>query len=135
VLRHPTLVAYTGSAARFVQAGGGLTVRHCPECRRVYRSRVDVCSECWATIVPGKPPERRRLSLVYETSAGYEADMVEGLLHAEGIPCLRVPGHGALPYMLTGALFQASMRLYVRTDMAPQAAALIAEVTRSDGPA
>jgi hypothetical protein len=104
-------------------------VRHCPECRRTYKSRLDLCPECWERLAPGGPRLGSALSLVFETGAFYEADMLETLLKNEGIPCLKIPGSGALlwPMAVTHALTRT--RLYVRADMAPLATELIAEVT------
>jgi len=107
-------------------------MRHCPECRRVYPPRFDVCPDCWATVQPGAPPERRRLSLVYVAEAVCEADMLASLLYEEGIPCLRLPAHGALP-MPWGMLTQPGTRLYVRADMAVRARTFVAEVMGSNG--
>jgi hypothetical protein len=107
-------------------------VRHCPECSRVYRSSRDICPECWERLESGRPTRGSKLSLVFETGAFYEADMLATLLQNEGIPVLKVPGHNALLWPLGTAYPLVRTRLYVRTDMAPQAAALIAEVTGGD---
>jgi hypothetical protein len=106
-----------------------VVVRHCPECRRVYRASRDVCPECWERLENGRPARGSRLWLVFETSAVYEADMLETLLQNEGIPVLKVPGHHALLWPLGAASPLVRTRLFVRADMASQAVALIAEVT------
>jgi hypothetical protein len=103
--------------------------RHCPDCRRRFSARHDLCPDCWTRLVDGPVPSRDRLTLVYETVAFYEADLLESLLRDEGIPCLRVPAPGALPWSLAGVPALAGLRLYVPADLGPVAAALIAEVT------
>ena len=109
-------------------------MRHCPECRRPYRTRRDICPECWERLEPGPPRRGSSLSLVFETGALFEADMLETLLRNEGIPCLKVPGAGSLVWTMAAAYTLAWTRLYVRADMAELAAALIAEVTGGAGP-
>lgn len=104
-------------------------MHHCPECGRLYPPSQDVCPECWERVAPGTPRRESDLSLVYETGAAYEADMVEALLQNEGIPCLRVPSPAALLWPVAGLNSIGSLRLFVRADMAAAAAALIAEVT------
>jgi hypothetical protein len=79
--------------------------------------------------VEGAPPEPEALTLVFETTAPFEADLVEGLLRDEGIPCLRRAARGALPTALAGLPALQGSRLFVRPDMAPLASELIAEVT------
>ena len=80
----------------------------------------------------GEPSQPGSLSLVFETSAFYEADMLATLLRNEGIPCLEIPSGSALlwpaasPYPLTRT------RLFVRADMASAASELLAEVTGGD---
>jgi hypothetical protein len=111
-------------------------VRHCPECRRTYRTRHDICPECWERLEGGLPHRRSTLSLVFETGAIFEAEMLETLLRNEGIPCLSVPSHGGLLWTMASAYPLTWTRLYVRADMVEQAAALVAEVTgggRSEG--
>ena len=44
----------------------------------------------------GEPSHPGRLSLVFETNAFYEADMLATLLRNEGIPCLEIPSSRAL---------------------------------------
>jgi hypothetical protein len=100
-------------------------VRHCPECRRPQTARRDVCPECWVALADGRPGAAGDLSLVFETSALFEADLLEGVLRDEGIPCLRVPNGVTLP---PGADGLTRLRLYVRSDMAPWASDLVAEV-------
>ena len=104
-------------------------MHHCPECRRPYRPSVDVCPDCWVALVDGAPPPSGRLELVYETSAVYEADMIEALLREEDIACLRMPAHGALPGSLVGAIVLPGLQIYVRAEVASLARELIAEVT------
>jgi hypothetical protein len=108
-------------------------LRHCPECRRLYRTHRDVCPECWERLEDGRPASGSSLAVVFETGAVYEADMLLNLLENEGIPCLKVPGHLAQLWPLGSAHPMIRTRLYVRADMAPQAEALIAEVTGGEG--
>jgi hypothetical protein len=102
-------------------------MRHCGECRRVFSARHDICPDCWEPLAAGAPAGASCLALVYQTGAWFEADIVESLLHEEGIPVVRVPRHAstALPLPVS----HGSQRIYVRDDMAPAARALIAEVT------
>ena len=102
-------------------------MRHCPECRQIYRFRHDICPDCWEPLASGASAGETLLMLVFETSATFEADMVESLLHNEDIPVVRVPRHGATPLPLP--VSHSSQRIYVRGDMAHAARALIAEVT------
>ncbi len=108
-------------------------MRHCPECRRAHPSRRDICPDCWERLVPGHPRRGSSLSLVFETHAFYEADMLETLLQNEGIPCLKIPSLGALLWPATHAPLTAT-RLYVRADMERAASDLIAEVTGGQNP-
>ena len=108
-------------------------MRHCPECRRAHPSRRDICPDCWERLVPGRPRRPSSLSLVFETDAFYEADMLETLLRNEGIPCLRIPSHGLLLWPATYAALGPT-RLYVRADTERAASALIAEVTGGQPP-
>ena len=104
---------------------------HCPECRRTFARRHDVCPGCWEHLVPGGPRREERLRLVYTASAWYEAEMIETLLANDGIPCLKVLGSGAglLPVVVPVAM--GTTRLYVHRDMEPDALDLIAEITGS----
>ena len=104
-------------------------MRHCPECRRPCRNSVTICPDCWTPLAEGPPPAQGRLTLVYEARTLYEADMIEAFLHDEGIPCLRVAAHGALPAALMGPMANTSLRLFVRCEVATLAAELIDEVT------
>lgn len=105
-------------------------MRHCPECRQPHALRRDVCPECWVVLAEGEPASRDRLSLVFETHVLFEADLLEGVFHDEGIPCVRVPNGVTLP---TG-LDLTCLRLYVRSDMATAASTLADEVLgRSPG--
>jgi hypothetical protein len=102
-------------------------VRHCPECRLPFAPQRDVCPECWTRLASGPPPERR-LSLVIETRAFYEADLLETALREEGIPCLRLPAHGALPWSIAGIPALAGARLYVHPEMTAAAREVVFEV-------
>lgn len=104
-------------------------MHHCPECGRLYRPSQDVCPDCWEHVAPGTPRQNSDLSLVFETGVTYEVDMLEALLHNEGIPCMRVPSQAALLWPVAGFNPIGGLRLYVRSDMAQAARALIAEVT------
>ena len=73
-------------------------MRHCPDCRLRFSDRRDVCPECWSRLELGPPPDPKRLTLVFETSAFFEADLLEVALREEGIPCLRLP---RLPWLPT----------------------------------
>lgn len=101
-------------------------MRHCPECRRPYATSHDVCPECWVALVDGRPAARGELSLVFETSALFEADLLESVLRDEGIPCVRVPSGVTLP---AGPDSLTRLRLYVRADMAAWASELVTAVT------
>lgn len=101
----------------------------CPECARAYPAGRDICPACWERLQPGKPRRGSSLALVFETNAFYEADMLETLLQNEGIPCLKIPSHGALLWPAAISWPRMHTRLYVRADTASAARALIAEVT------
>jgi hypothetical protein len=106
-------------------------LRHCPECRRSQAARRDVCPECWVPLAEGRPGSPSDLSLVFETSAIFEADLLEGVLRHEGIPYVRVPSGVTLP---AGPDSLSRLRVYVRADMASAAAILVDEVLgRSPG--
>src|SRR5262249_39733601 len=103
-------------------AARGVQLRHCPECRRLFTGRADLCPDCWQLLHPAR---RLSLSRVCETSLLYEADLLEAVLIAEGIPCVRVPRGMALP---PGPDSLRRLRVYVRSDMAPAARDLVAAV-------
>ncbi|MFQ5598991.1 MAG: putative signal transducing protein [Candidatus Krumholzibacteriia bacterium] len=103
-------------------------MRHCPECGHTFPSQQDVCPQCWEHLSPGKPRRRPRLRLVYSTTALYEAEMIENLLQNEGIPCLKIPGPGAILWPSSASPL-ALTRLYVHAELASAARELIAEVT------
>jgi hypothetical protein len=106
------------------------SVRHCPECQHTYDGPVDVCPECWVNLAPGAPRPGHALSLVCETAAVFEADLLEALLWDEGIPCVRVARAHALPPPFATAQGQ---RVYVRADMAATASEIaIALLGRSE---
>ena len=84
--------------------------------------------------MPGAPRSGSSLSLVFETAAFFEAEMVEALLRNEGIPCLKIPSHAALLWPVTSSSALPPTRLYVRADTAPAAAALISEVMGGERP-
>jgi hypothetical protein len=92
--------------------------RHCPECQHTYSAQADVCPECWVNLAPGDARPAHALSLVCETDAVFEADLLEALLWDEGIPCVRVPRALSLPTAFAPAQGQ---RVYVRADMAATA--------------
>ena len=73
----------------------------------------------------GRPVAAHELSLVFETHALFEADLLEGVLRDEGIPCVRVPNGVTLP---PGPDSLTRLRLYVRADMASLASVLVTEV-------
>jgi hypothetical protein len=81
---------------------------------------------------PGEPSQASSLSLVFETNAFYEADMLETLLRNEGIPCLKIPSGQALLWPAASASPLTRTRLFVRADMALAASELLAEVTGGD---
>lgn len=108
-------------------------IRHCPDCRRCFAARCDVCPDCWTRLAEGPAPGEDELTLVYESHVFFEADLLESLLRDEGIPCLRVPAPGALPWSLAGVPALAGLRLYVPAALAPAAAGLIDEVTGGRG--
>jgi hypothetical protein len=93
--------------------------RHCPDCHHTYSARTDICPECWVNLKPGGARPAHALSLVCETHAAFEADLLEALLWDEGIPCVRVPRELSLPATLAPV---AGQRVYVRADMAAVAA-------------
>ena len=107
-------------------------MRHCPECRRPCRDSATICPDCWTLLAAGPPPAAGALQLVYEARTFYEADMIEAYLRDEGIPCIRVPAHGALPAAFLGPMASTNLRLFVRSEVASLAAELIAEVTGGD---
>lgn len=109
-------------------------VRHCPDCGRTFAARFDVCPDCWTRLAEGPAPAEDELTLVYESSAFFEADLLESLLRDEGIPYLRVPAPGALPWSLAGVPALTGLRLYVPAPLAPAAAGLIHEVTGDRSP-
>jgi len=100
-------------------------MRHCPECQRPQTERRDVCPDCWVALVDGQPGAAARLSLVFETHSLFEADLLEGALQHEGIPCVRVPSGVTL---LPGPDSLNRLRLYVRADMASWASTLVTQV-------
>lgn len=106
-------------------------MRHCPECGRTFHSHFDICPDCWELLAPGKPQREGRLRLVFATAALYEAEMIEALLENEGIPCLKVPGSGAMLWPVVVAPPLGKTRIYVHRELAPAALELIAEVTGS----
>jgi len=106
-------------------------VRHCPECQHSYAAPADVCPECWVSLAAGEARPAHALSLVCETAAVFEADLLEALLWDEGIPCVRVPRAHALPTAFAPAQGQ---RVYVRADMAATAGEIaVALLGRSEG--
>ena len=106
-------------------------LRHCPECRRSQTAHRDVCPDCWVPLADGRPTSPGDLSLVFETSAIFEADLLVGALLHEGIPCVRVPSGVTLP---AGPDSLSRLRVYVRADMASAASVLVDEVLgRSPG--
>lgn len=106
-------------------------MRHCRECGRTFNARHDICPDCWERLSPGKPQQGSRLQLVFATAALYEAEMIEALLENEDIPCLKVPGPGAMLWPVVVAPPLGKTRIYVHRDLAPAALELIAEVTGS----
>lgn len=77
----------------------------------------------------GEPSQASSLSLVFETNAFYEAEMLATLLRNEGIPCLEIPSGSALLWPVASAYPLTRTRLFVRADMARAASELLAEVT------
>ncbi len=104
-------------------------MRHCPDCGQTYRSNQDICPECWERLDPGRPHREPRLRLVYTANALYQAEMIETLLENEGIPCLKIPGSGAMLWPVTTASPLTMTRLYVHRDQVAAARVLISEVT------
>jgi hypothetical protein len=108
-----------------------MTLRHCGECSRTFSAGYDICPDCWERLSPGKPRQGSRLQLVYATAALYEAEMIEALLENEGIPCLKVPGPGAMLWPVVVAPPLGKTRIYVHRELAQAARELIAEITGS----
>jgi hypothetical protein len=77
-------------------------------------------------LADGQPQPGNQLSLLFETSVLFEADLLEGVLRDEGIPCVRVPNGVTLP---PGPDSLTRLRLYVRADMAAWASDLVSVVT------
>lgn len=76
-------------------------MRYCPDCRRIYRTGVETCPDCGTEIVeqeqseelaaPAAPPAHEGgsdLTVVYTAPDQPVAEIVQGLLEAEGIHVL-----------------------------------------------
>lgn len=70
--------------------------------------------------------------MVYETHIPYEAEMIQVMLRNEGIPCMKVPGHGSVLWPLATATPLTRSRLYVHAANLALARSLVDEVTRGE---
>ena len=80
-----------------------MTVRHCQECSQEWPDQHDICPDCWVPTHEEAAEPAGRLRMVYQTHAPYEAEMILGMLNNEGIPSMRVPGHGAVLWPMATA--------------------------------
>jgi hypothetical protein len=128
--RPPGTLAYneTSGAHPAAEPSRGGCVRHCHECDRDFPDRHEICPDCWELL--GSAPRDREpdLTLVFASDTLYEAEMVEDLLHNEGIPCLKVPGPGAALWPLGIASPLNVTRIYVPGRAEALARSLIAEI-------
>jgi hypothetical protein len=83
-----------------------------------------VCPDCWEPLQAGEPGRRDSLSLLYRTTALYEADLLQAALADEGIPCLRVGSPLDPPVGPNSRV----MRVYVRADTLVAARELLASL-------
>jgi hypothetical protein len=70
--------------------------------------------------------------MVYETHVPYEAEMILVMLRNEGIPCMKVPGHGSVLWPLATASPLTLSRVYVHAANLALAHSLVDEVTRGE---
>jgi len=111
---------------------GKRPVRHCQECGRPWPTPHDICPDCWEPTQEGPPEPAGRLRVVFQTYAPYEAEMVVGMLRNEGIPSMKVPGHGAILWPLSTASPLTLSRVYVHSANLAWAKSLVDEITRGD---
>lgn len=62
----------------------------CPNCKTEYETGVEICSDCGSALVEALPPEESDHAVLLTTVGDlFEADRLESLLKACGIPVLR----------------------------------------------
>ena len=110
-------------------------MRHCQECGQSWPPQHDICPECWEPTQEGAPEPAGQLRLVYETHVPYEAEMILVMLRNEGIPSMKVPGHGAVLWPMATASSLTLTRVYVHAGNLALARSLVEEVTGGDTPA
>ena len=109
-------------------------MRNCQECGRAWPTHHDICPDCWEPTQENAPEPGERLRLVYQTHTPYEAEMVQVMLRNEGIPCLKIPGQGAVLWPVATASPLTQARLYVHAGNFALAQSLVDEITGGEHP-
>ena len=107
-------------------------MRHCQECGHSWPDHHDICPDCWEATQDGPPEPLGKLRVVFQTYAPYEAEMVLVMLRNEGIPCMKVPGHGSVLWPMAPASPLTLTRVYVHAGNLAWAQSLVDEITTGD---